>query len=92
MHTNLLGCTNIEKYVPKNCFISMEDFKNWEDLYFYIKNIPQLEYLNYLDNIKYYIENVALELAPTTNCGFYLNAILPVIENIILISNALELE
>lgn len=84
------GAPNIEKYVPKNCFISMEDFKNWGDLYFYIKNMPQLEYLNYLDNIKYYIENVA-RTGPYSEHGF-LKAILPIIENIILISNAAGLK
>ena len=47
------GAPNIENMFPKTVLLAWEDFKNWEDLYFYIKNMPQLEYLNYLDNIKY---------------------------------------
>ncbi|GAI87814.1 unnamed protein product [marine sediment metagenome] len=36
---------NVEGHIPKNCFISREDFENYEDLYQYIKNMLQVKVL-----------------------------------------------
>ena len=75
------GAPNINDYVPKNCFINWEDFNNWNDLYKYMKNISDNEYINYLDNIKYYIENVAKK--GTHSEYNYVNTLIPEIEKII---------
>ena len=52
-----LGASNIHEYIPKNCFIDMRDFSNFMDLYLYIKNMKQAEYINYIDNIKYFLSS-----------------------------------
>lgn len=54
------GAPNIEKYVPKNCFINWEDYGNWPDMYQYIKNMPDSEYLDYLGHITEYIQKTAV--------------------------------
>ena len=35
----------------------MRDFSNFMDLYLYIKNMKQAEYINYIDNIKYFLSS-----------------------------------
>ncbi|MHB1347582.1 MAG: glycosyltransferase family 10 domain-containing protein [Candidatus Humimicrobiaceae bacterium] len=47
-----LGAPNISDHIPENTFIDMRNFNNYDDLYFYIKNMSNNEYLNYLNNIK----------------------------------------
>jgi alpha(1,3/1,4) fucosyltransferase len=51
------GANNVLDYIPKDCFIDRRDFKTHDDLYQYIKNISEKEYLNYLKNIENYLNN-----------------------------------
>ncbi|MHB8110361.1 MAG: glycosyltransferase [Syntrophorhabdaceae bacterium] len=46
-----LGCPNIEDYIPPSCFVDFRDFNTYEDLDAYLKNMPEREYLRYIDNI-----------------------------------------
>lgn len=55
-----LGETNIEKYIPQNTFIDKRKFKTYEELYAYIKNMPDNEYIRHLENIKNFIKNDAI--------------------------------
>lgn len=48
------GAPDIEKYVPKGCFIDKRDFPNLHDLYNYISTMSEDEYNGYLENIKNY--------------------------------------
>lgn len=50
-----LGASNISAYIPKNCFIDRNDFKNEADLYVFMKNITKAEYLEYIKNIQKYL-------------------------------------
>jgi hypothetical protein len=56
------GASNIEKYIPKNCFIDRREFPSLEELYAYIKNMPKEEYEAYLDNIRAYLNSDAAKL------------------------------
>jgi len=48
------GATNIEKYVPKSCFIDRRDFTSLEELYQFVKNMDRSTYENYLRAIDEY--------------------------------------
>jgi hypothetical protein len=52
-----LGATNIEKYIPKGCFIDRREFKTYEALYNFMKNMDDETYLNYLKNIDAYFKS-----------------------------------
>ncbi|PIT83948.1 hypothetical protein COU37_05700 [Candidatus Micrarchaeota archaeon CG10_big_fil_rev_8_21_14_0_10_45_29] len=54
-----LGAPNIEKYVPKNCFIDMRDFKNFEEMHARISSIGEKEFSSYLKNIEKYLNSPA---------------------------------
>ena len=49
------GAKNIDKYIPKGCYILRADFANNRDLYNHLKNIPFYEYENYLQNIRKFL-------------------------------------
>lgn len=51
------GAPNVTKYVPSNCFISREDFKNNEELYLHLKNMSQQEHENYISNIQKFMKS-----------------------------------
>lgn len=42
------GAPNVENYIPKNCFIDMNDFNNYEALHSYLENMSEETYNNYL--------------------------------------------
>jgi hypothetical protein len=52
-----IGAPNINKYIPKNCSINFYDFKNYDELYNYLKQIKKKEYLNYIKNIKIFLSS-----------------------------------
>jgi hypothetical protein len=47
-----LGAPNITDYIPENTFIDKRKFPTYQALYDYLKNMPESEYQQYLDNIK----------------------------------------
>ena len=46
-----LGAENVEKIIPKECFIHMSDFKDISDIYKYIRHLPKRRYQDYLEHI-----------------------------------------
>lgn len=50
-----LGAPNITDYIPANTFIDKRNFKTYEELYSYIKNMPDAEYIDFLDAIKNFV-------------------------------------
>lgn len=52
-----LGAPNITSYVPKNCFIAIEDFKSHEELYQFLKNMSKETYMDYLNHIQKFLES-----------------------------------
>ncbi|QOP41462.1 glycosyltransferase family 10 domain-containing protein [Sulfurimonas marina] len=51
------GANNILDYVPKECFIDFRDFTSYEELYKFIKNMSNEEYMRYLENIEKYLNS-----------------------------------
>ncbi len=52
-----LGAPNVEKYVPKNCFIDWNDHGSFESVYTRMQQMPADEYFNYLNNIEKYLNS-----------------------------------
>lgn len=46
------GATDIEKYIPKNCFIDFRDFGDYEKLLAYLASIDESKYNSYIKNIE----------------------------------------
>tara|TARA_B100000795_G_scaffold179192_1_gene135629 strand:+ start:1935 stop:2933 length:999 start_codon:yes stop_codon:yes gene_type:complete len=51
------GAPNIEELIPRECFIDYRDFKSEDDLYNFIKYMPNERYLAYLEAIKNYLNS-----------------------------------
>ena len=56
-----LGASNIEDFVPPDCFIDMRKFSSYEDLYSHIKKISQAEAAYYQRNISSFMNSPAVE-------------------------------
>jgi hypothetical protein len=52
-----LGAKNIEDYIPKTCYIDMKDFATYEELYGYIREMPDDRYETYMKSIKEYLKS-----------------------------------
>lgn len=52
-----LGANNIGDHVPLDTFIDKRNFDTYEKLYTYIKNMPDKEYLNYVNAIKNFLKS-----------------------------------
>lgn len=46
-----LGCKNILDFIPKNCFIDRRDFNSLEQLYLFLNNMKEDNYIEYQNNI-----------------------------------------
>lgn len=53
------GAPDITRYVPADCFIDRRDFKDYAELYRFMKGISRKEHEAYLKRIRAYIQNVA---------------------------------
>jgi hypothetical protein len=51
------GAPNIEEYIPKECFIDYRDFETHEELYAFIKTMPEEVYDEYLCHIRQFLES-----------------------------------
>lgn len=49
------GAPNIEDYIPKGCYIDYRDFATHEELYLFIKTMPEELHEQYLDNIRLFL-------------------------------------
>lgn len=52
-----LGAPNVTDYIPTTCFIDSRQFKTPEELYNYLKYMPEETYQDYRKNIKAFIQN-----------------------------------
>ncbi len=50
------GASNIETYVPANCFVDRRKFKDLEELYAFLKKMPKQEYEKYIANISAWLK------------------------------------
>lgn len=51
------GNINITAYIPKECFIDKHSFASYEELYAYLKAMPEEEYLSYLRAIENFLNS-----------------------------------
>lgn len=51
------GANNITDHIPSNCFIDRRDFKTYEDLYHFMKNMSDVDFLGYLKRIKDFLSS-----------------------------------
>ncbi len=52
-----LGPSNIEDYIPKECFIDMRTFASYEELYEFITAMSKDEYNGYLNEIRIFLDS-----------------------------------
>ena len=50
-----LGCPNISKHIPDNCYIDLRRYRDFSDCYDYIKSMNEEEYDNYQTNISNFL-------------------------------------
>lgn len=53
------GAKNIHKYIPSTCFIDRSSFNSHEDLYKFIKDMPESQYISYQLAIKEFLSSEA---------------------------------
>ena len=51
------GASNVNDYIPKNCFIDRTQFASNEELYQYLKNMNAQEYEEYICAIKSFLQS-----------------------------------
>jgi hypothetical protein len=51
------GAPNVTEHIPADTFIDRRDFKTYDELYSYLKNMPDKAYMDYLDAIKDFVES-----------------------------------
>lgn len=51
------GASNVTEYIPVNTFIDKRNFKTYDELYKYLKNMPNDEYQGYLTAIKNFLQS-----------------------------------
>lgn len=51
------GASDIEKYIPQNCFIDFRDFSDYDKLLNYLTLIDEKTYNTYIDNIQKLLSN-----------------------------------
>lgn len=52
-----LGAPDINKYIPKNTFINVSDFRSLDDLEKYLDSIDETTYNTYVENIKTFLKS-----------------------------------
>ncbi len=52
-----LGATNVDDYIPKDCFIHKKDFKSYNALYDYLIHMDEKTYHNYIHHIEKYLKS-----------------------------------
>jgi len=57
-----LGAPNIKRYIPQSCYILREDFASTEELYHFVKNMPEEKYNEYLQSIKKFTTSKGAEI------------------------------
>lgn len=59
------GASNVQDYIPENCFIDRRKFKDNEELYVFLKSMDAATYNDYLDNIRAFLKSDKAQLFST---------------------------
>ena len=54
------GANNIDKYIPRNCFIDKRKFDDYEALHQFINNMKDCDYSHYLENIEDFLNSKSI--------------------------------
>lgn len=54
------GATDVEKYIPKNCFIDFRDFNGYEELLSYLNSVDENTYAAYIKNMEKFLADKQL--------------------------------
>lgn len=57
-----LGAPDIEKFIPKDCFIDMRKFKDYNDLRNFLRTMPESEVRKYKENGRRFLESEGIKL------------------------------
>lgn len=57
-----LGAGSIEKFIPKTTFIDKRDFNTYNELYAFLKNMPDETYDSYQNEIKFFLNGPKAQL------------------------------
>ena len=52
------GANNIIEHIPKECFIDKRDFESYEELYAFMRNMTDEQYMKYLNNIEVFLNSM----------------------------------
>lgn len=52
-----LGATNIEDYVPKDCYIDFREFNSWNALHVFLSEMDSYTWNRYIENGEKYIKS-----------------------------------
>ncbi len=52
-----LGAPDVQEYIPKECFIDMRNFKNYEELRKFLKSLTESEIKKYKENGRLFLES-----------------------------------
>lgn len=52
-----LGAPDIQEYIPKECFIDMRDFKDYEELRLFLKSLKKSQIQSYKENARQFLES-----------------------------------
>ena len=70
------GASDICKYVPKECFISLEDFESYDDLAEYLIHMRKEEYEEYLKSADHFLKSEqSAEFSGATYAGYIYDSI-----------------
>lgn len=53
------GASNVEDYIPAECFIDKTKFETYEELYDYLTSITEKEFEGYLTRIRAFLDSDA---------------------------------
>lgn len=51
------GANNVKEHIPKECFIDRKEFKSYEELYDFINNMNDEQYMEYLNSIEAFLNS-----------------------------------
>ena len=70
-----LGASNVEMYIPPNCFVDMRKFTSLADLHLYLSEMSEGEYMRYLNSIEEFLRSSADQFSIGTFAKNLLNNI-----------------
>lgn len=66
------GALNVSDYIPENAFIDFRDFESYAELYTFLKNMTENEYVAYLQAVKQFLKS---EQAYSFSAEYFVEAV-----------------